>query len=62
MSCEMNGPYQPELSLQMTERIYETTEVVIRIAQREDIPAYLAANRLAEDRLEKARRQKSKYN
>jgi len=62
VACEMNGTYQPKLSLQMTERIYETTEAVIRISQTENIPTYLAANRLAEDRLEVAKRQTSKYN
>jgi leucine dehydrogenase len=43
--------YNRERALAHAERIYDTTIKVFEIAKKENIPTYLAANRLAEDRI-----------
>jgi leucine dehydrogenase len=58
---EMGGEYRPERAREVTERIFETIERVMQISRREDIPTYVAANRLAEQRLEAVRSLKSIY-
>ena len=55
VSCEMNGAYSAERAREMTERIYETTERVLRIASRDEIPTAQAADRLAEERIRAVR-------
>lgn len=47
---ELEG-YNRERALAHAERIYDTTMKVFEIAEREKIPTYLAANRLAEERI-----------
>ncbi|HPQ09176.1 MAG TPA: Glu/Leu/Phe/Val dehydrogenase [Bacteroidia bacterium] len=47
---ELEG-YNRERALAHAERIYDTTIKVFEIAKKENIPTYLAANRLAEDRI-----------
>ncbi len=47
---ELQG-YNREKALSHAEGIYETTKKVFEIAKNEKIPTYLAANRLAEDRI-----------
>ena len=59
VACEIDGDYQPERAREMTERIYDTTERVVHMAREEDIPTAAAADRLAEQRLEEARRSKA---
>lgn len=47
---ELEG-YNRERALAHAERIYDTTMKIFEIAEREKIPTYLAANRLAEERI-----------
>ncbi|GIV27425.1 MAG: leucine dehydrogenase [Bacteroidia bacterium] len=47
---ELEG-YNRERALAHAERIYDTTTKIFEIAEREKIPTYLAANRLAEERI-----------
>lgn len=47
---EWNG-YNQKRALARTENIYTVTTELIRKAKREDIPTYLAANRMAEERI-----------
>ncbi len=47
---ELEG-YNRERALAHAERIYDTTMKVFEIAEREKIPTYLSANRLAEERI-----------
>ncbi len=54
--CEIDGVYRPDRARELTERIGETTERVIRAAKDGDIPTSVAANRLAERRIESIRR------
>ncbi len=55
VACEVDGSCQPERTRAITERIYDTTEQVIRISNDQGIPTSVAADRLAEQRLDKAR-------
>ena len=61
IACEMDGVYRPERAREMTERVYETTERVISVSREEDIPPHVAADRMAERRLEEVRRLKTMY-
>jgi len=47
---ELEG-YNRKRALAHAERIYDTTTKVFEIAEKEKIPTYLAANKLAEDRI-----------
>jgi len=47
---ELEG-YNRERALAHAERIYDTTIKIFEIAEKEKIPTYLAANKLAEDRI-----------
>ena len=47
---ELEG-YNRQRALAHAERIYDTTQKIFAIAKKENIPTYLAANRLAEDRI-----------
>ena len=55
IACEVDADYSAERSREMTERIYETMERVLRIASREEMPTAQAADRLAEERLQSVR-------
>jgi leucine dehydrogenase len=44
--------YNRDLAMANTEKIYEVTTEIIKKAHKEDIPTYLAANRMAEERIE----------
>ena len=51
VACEIGTNYSFERASEKTERIYETTERVVHLAAKEEIPTYLAADRLAEERI-----------
>lgn len=51
VSAEVGITYNPDLAREKTERIYEVMERVIHTSKREEIPTFMAADRLAEDRL-----------
>ena len=55
VSAEVGMPYNPDLAREKTERIYEVMERVIHTSRREEIPTFMAADRLAEDRLASVR-------
>ena len=59
VACEIEGICDPRKSREMTERIFDTTERVIKMSIDEDLPTSAAADRLAQRRLDAARRQKS---
>ena len=61
VACEINADYSQERATQMTERIYETMERVIRISSRDEIPTSQAADRLAEERIDAVRRVRGIY-
>ncbi|MDA9563997.1 leucine dehydrogenase [Flavobacteriales bacterium] len=50
---ELHG-YDKDGAMSQTEKIYQTTLDIIKKSKQEDIPTYLAANRMAEDRISKA--------
>ena len=54
-ACEIRGVYRAERAREMTERIYETTQEVLHVSREEEVPPSVAADRLAERRLEAAR-------
>ena len=55
VSAEVGVAYNPDLAREKTERIYEVMERVIHTSKREEIPTFMAADRLAEDRLASVR-------
>ena len=55
VSAEVGMAYNPDLAREKTERIYEVMERVIHTSKREEIPTFIAADRLAEDRLASVR-------
>ncbi|MGF7532677.1 branched-chain amino acid dehydrogenase [Bacillus mexicanus] len=57
---ELNG-YNAERALKKVEGIYSNIERVLDISQRDSIPTYLAADRLAEERIERMRRSRSQF-
>ncbi|MDR4435637.1 branched-chain amino acid dehydrogenase [Bacillus tequilensis] len=57
---ELNG-YNAERALKKVEGIYGNIERVLDISQRDGIPTYLAADRLAEERIERMRRSRSQF-
>ena len=59
VACEIEGKCDPRISMEMTERIYDTTERVIRMSIEGDISTSAAADRLARRRLDAAHRLKS---
>ena len=48
--AEVEG-FHPDWSIEKTEDIYNTTLDILKKSRDESIPAYLAANRIAEDRI-----------
>ncbi|MCH1626642.1 Leu/Phe/Val dehydrogenase [Ferdinandcohnia quinoae] len=53
--------YNQERAMKKVELIYDTIEKVINIAKRDRIPTYQAADRLAEERIEKMRNSRSQF-
>ena len=54
-ASELDGTYRPERAKELTERIYDTLEHVIHISRAEELPTNIAADRLAERRLQEVR-------
>jgi leucine dehydrogenase len=52
---ELHG-YDKDGAMSQTEKIYQTTLDIIKMSKNEGIPTYMAANRIAEERIEKNRR------
>lgn len=57
---ELNG-YNEERALKKVAKIYQNVEKVLEISIRDGIPSYLAADRMAEERIEKLRRSRSQF-
>lgn len=57
---EMNG-YNKERALKKVETIYDNIAKVIEISKRDNIPTYVAADRMAEERIEIMRHSRSQF-
>ncbi|MDX8359661.1 MULTISPECIES: branched-chain amino acid dehydrogenase [unclassified Cytobacillus] len=57
---ELNG-YNRDRAMKKVETIYNNIEKVIEIANRDRIPTYVAADRLAEERIERMRNSRSQF-
>ena len=53
--------YNHERAMKKVEGIYHNIERVLDIAKRDNIPTYAAADRLAEERIEKMRKSRSQF-
>ena len=53
--------YNRDRSMKKVEQIYDNVQKVIEIAKRDSIPTYLAADRMAEERIEKIRSSRSQF-
>ncbi|MDQ0220787.1 Glu/Leu/Phe/Val dehydrogenase [Peribacillus cavernae] len=53
--------YNPERAMKKVETVYNNIEKVIEIAKRDGIPTYLAADRMAEERIERMRNSRSQF-
>ncbi|MCA1054762.1 branched-chain amino acid dehydrogenase [Rossellomorea aquimaris] len=53
--------YNNERAMKKVEQVYNNVERVIEIAKRDNIPTYVAADRMAEERIEKMRRSRSQF-
>ena len=53
------GGFNRERAMEKVRRVFETTAAVIAIAKREGIPTYLAADRMAEERIDQVRKAKA---
>ncbi|MFE4350246.1 branched-chain amino acid dehydrogenase [Peribacillus butanolivorans] len=53
--------YNRERALKKVETVYDTIERVIEIAKRDNIPTYKAADRMAEERIERMRNSRSQF-
>lgn len=53
--------YNHERAMKKVEQIYNSIEKVIEISKRDGIPTYLAADRMAEERIEKVRNSRSQF-
>ncbi|HTB05789.1 MAG TPA: Glu/Leu/Phe/Val dehydrogenase [Bacteroidia bacterium] len=49
---ELGGNYNKQRAMQHADKIYDITKEIFRIAKQENIPTYLAANKVAEKRIE----------
>jgi leucine dehydrogenase len=49
---ELGGNYNKQRAMSIADNIYTVTQEIFRTAKQENIPTYLAANRLAEKRIE----------
>ncbi|MBN3556044.1 branched-chain amino acid dehydrogenase [Fictibacillus nanhaiensis] len=57
---ELNG-YNRDRAMKKVETIYDNIASVIEISKRDNIPTYLAADRLAEERIERMRKSRSQF-
>lgn len=57
---ELNG-YNKDRAMKRVELIYNNIEKVIEISKRDGIPTYVAADRMAEERIEKMRKLRSNF-
>ncbi|WP_186578019.1 branched-chain amino acid dehydrogenase [Aquibacillus kalidii] len=57
---ELNG-YNKERALKRVETIYDNLTKVFEIAKRDHIPTYMAADRMAEERIESLRQSRSQF-
>ncbi|MDN4074684.1 branched-chain amino acid dehydrogenase [Fictibacillus terranigra] len=57
---ELNG-YNHDRAMKKVETIYDNIAKVIEISKRDGIPTYLAADRLAEERIERIRNSRSQF-
>ncbi|MBD7964581.1 branched-chain amino acid dehydrogenase [Fictibacillus norfolkensis] len=57
---ELNG-YNRDRAMKKVETIYDNIGSVIEISKRDNIPTYLAADRLAEERIERMRMSRSQF-
>ncbi|WP_408021609.1 Leu/Phe/Val dehydrogenase [Siminovitchia acidinfaciens] len=57
---ELHG-YNQERALKKVETIYNNVEKVINISKRDRIPTYMAADRMAEERIENLRKSRSQF-
>ncbi|MED2972630.1 branched-chain amino acid dehydrogenase [Fictibacillus sp. B-59209] len=57
---ELNG-YNRDRAMKKVETIYDNIAKVIEISKRDGIPTYLAADRLAEERIERMRNSRSQF-
>jgi leucine dehydrogenase len=53
--------YNSERAMKKVEQVYNNVERVIEIAKRDNLPTYVAADRMAEERIEKMRRSRSQF-
>ncbi|MCM2606438.1 branched-chain amino acid dehydrogenase [Rossellomorea marisflavi] len=53
--------YNSERAMKKVEQVYNNVERVIEIAKRDRVPTYVAADRMAEERIEKMRRSRSQF-
>ncbi|HZG71540.1 MAG TPA: branched-chain amino acid dehydrogenase [Chondromyces sp.] len=53
--------YNRDRAMKKVEQIYSNIEKVISISKRDNIPTYLAADRMAEERIEKMRNSRSQF-
>ena len=53
--------YNKERAMKRVESIYQNVEKVIEIAKRDSIPTYVAADRMAEERIKKMRKSRSPF-
>jgi leucine dehydrogenase len=58
---ELTGCYERERALAKVSKIYDKILKVIEISKRENIPTYIAADRMAEERIEKIGKIRSNY-
>ena len=61
VACEIGATYSAQRATEMTERIYETTERVLNVALKDEIPTAQAADRLANERISSVRSIKEIY-
>ncbi|MEL3972466.1 branched-chain amino acid dehydrogenase [Rossellomorea oryzaecorticis] len=53
--------YNSERAMKKVEQVYNNVERVIEIAKRDNVPTYVAADKMAEERIEKMRRSRSQF-
>jgi leucine dehydrogenase len=53
--------YNSERAMKKVEQVYNNVERVIEIAKRDNIPTYVAADRMAEERIERMRKSRSQF-
>ena len=61
ISCEVGMDYNEKAAMEKTARIYDTIERVIFIAKKDDVSTATAADRLAEERIDSARKVRNIY-